>query len=513
MPSGADLGASLGSRLLHLATRSREQSAARVAAPLTAQVAAVAEAIGRRRAAEMTGNLTAWLEEHASSSPLPGPIGSLLSRVLGGMAGMGQIVVGQAIGFGVGMALSSTLTPWFNDMTQAAWRLNPSQLLSPAELALAVLRGNLEQPAAQAEALSWGITSDRFTTLIENTGEPPGVESVLSLWRRGAVDDATLERAVRQSRVRPEWLDTIRALGVVWPSWGEFLDAYLEGQVDEAEARKLYERAGGDPDLFTLLFNTRGQAPTPSQALELLNRGIIAESGRGPERTSYEQAFLEGPWRNKWLEPFKALREYLLPVRSIRAVLASGAITTAEAETLYLKNGVTPDMAKVLVNEAVTTKLSAQKDLVLGQVLAAYHDSLTDAATTTASLEAMGYAADEAALILAIEDAKWETAYRAAAIGRLRGLYVGAKITEEEASAALAALGAGGTAASKYLALWDIERTLPRADLTEAQVRGAAKAGIVPPDYYSTWLGDHGYSPEETQILMQLYKIGTTGGA
>jgi hypothetical protein len=511
--NGAQVGASLGVKIAQLGSKVREESLVRSTPALVKLVSQVAEAEGRKRADALNGALSGWLEEHASSSPLPSGITSLFGKLGGAVGFAGQQVLVQAIAFGVGFALSATLTPWFNDMTQAAWRLNPSNILTPEQLALAVLKGNMDQGPAAAEALSSGVTADRFQVILDNTGEPISPGELLTLWRRGKVSDDRLEQALRQSRVRNEWFPELQELGIQWPSWSEFLDAYLEGQVEEGQARALYAKAGGDPELFELLFNTRGQAPTPNQALDLLNRGIIAERGRGPEATSYEQAFLEGPWRNKWLDVFLALRTYIVPPRSVRPMVAAGAWTVQRGMEELAKSGVPSDTAQAILEEATAGKLATEKDLVKADLLAAYRDGLMEAPQAEQSLQELGYDQGEAQLILAIEDHRWEQSFRTALVTRIRTLYTSGKITEEEAQAALAKLGLAGKAAAKYLALWDAARETPYASLTESQVRAAAKAGIVTPDYYRSWLTDHGYTPDEADILARLYKIGTTGGA
>ncbi|HZQ65588.1 MAG TPA: hypothetical protein VFA66_10225 [Gaiellaceae bacterium] len=512
MSVGSDLGATLGVRLAQIGSRVRETSLARTTPALVQQASAIADQMAGRRAEAVRAQLVDWLRGHGVEVPESGELSGLLGGITKAGGWLAQNVIGTAIGFGVGQSLSAVLNPYFTGLVQSAWRSNPNQVLSPAELALAVLRGNMDEAAAADEARSSGIDEARFRVMIDNTGEPPAPGDLLALWRRGVIDDATLERAIRQSRIRPEWVDTIKRMAVQWPSWSELLDAYLEGQVDEAEARRLYERAGGDPELFDLLFHTRGQAPTPSELLDLLNRGIIGERGTGPDATTYEQGFLEGPWRNKWLEPFLALRTYIVPPRSVVPMVRAGAWDVSRGVEELTKSGVPPDVAQAMLEEAVSGKLATEKDFVKADVLAAYRDGLMDQGAATSALEQMGYSADEAALILAIEDHRWEQSFRSAAINRIHQLYVAAKITEDEASSALASLGAGGTAASKYLALWDIERTLPRAELTEAQMRAAAKAGVVTVDEYQRWLIDHGYSHQEAQILIQTYKLGPTGG-
>ncbi len=505
MAAGPELGARLGVKIAQIGSQVRETSLARTTPALVQLASQVADKMASARAEAARLQLVSWLEARGVTVPPDGELSGLLGGIAKAGGWLAQNVVGTAIGFGVGQSLSAVLNPYFTGLVQDAWRSNPVAVLSPSELALAVLRGYLEQPAAAEEAKASGIDAARFQTLVDNTGEPPAPGDLLALWRRGKVSDAELELAVRQSRIRVEWLETVKKMGVQWPTYEAFLQAYLEGQVGEQEARRLYERAGGDPDLFDILFHTQGQAPTPTEALDLLNRGIIPETGTGPDATSYEQAFLEGPWRNKWLEPFRALGVYVVPPRSVVPMVRAGAWSKERGIEELSKSGVPADAAAAMIEEATAGKLAPERDLVKTEIIAAYRDGLMTSSETESSLEGLGYAPDEAALLLAIADHAWESTYRTAAINRIRSLYVGSKITEEEASSAIAGLGAGGAALSKMLALWDIERELPRADLTEAQVRSAWRAGVVDEDYYRKWLGAHGYQPDEVEILVRLY--------
>lgn len=498
----AEVGASLGVKIAQLGTKVREESLARTTPALVKLVAQVADAEGRKRADALTSRLTSWLESHASVSPLPPPVANLLAGVGGAVGFLGQYVIGNAIGFGVGMALSSTLEPWFNDLTQAAWRLNPSQLRSPAELALAVLKGNMTHADAQAEAASWGLEPFRFQTIVDNTGEPLGPAELLSLWRRGLIDDARLERGVRQSRVRNEWLDALKLLAEQPMTADEALTGFLQHQITEDRAKEYYRAGGGRTEEFDDRFNIRGQAPTPTQALELLNRGIIPEAGEGADVVSYAQVFFEGPWKDKYREAFLALREYVVPPRSVVPMVRSGAWDAERGVAELERSGVPEDTARAMLDEASSGKLAPERDLVKSEVLGAYRDGLMRAEEAAGLLSSLGYGPEEADLILALEDHRWERSFRDTAVRRIRSLYVGRKITEEEASSALAGLGAGGKATSKFLAVWDVEREVPTAELTLAQLQAALRRGLLVEAEFRDRLAGKGYSPDEVEILV-----------
>jgi len=82
------------------------------------------------------------------------------------------------------------------------WYQLKEALLPPADAALAVLRGNMPHETGVKLAASAGYSAADFEVMIGNTGEPPAMEEMLSLWRRGMIDTATLDKAILQSRVR-----------------------------------------------------------------------------------------------------------------------------------------------------------------------------------------------------------------------------------------------------------------------------------------------------------------------
>lgn len=501
---GATLGVRLGMAVSQIGSKVREESLARTTPALTGVIAKVVDAEAGRRAEAARMTLVNWLESKGVPVPADGELSGLLGALRSAGGWLMQNVLGTAIGFAVGSAMSATLTPYFNDMTQAAWRSNPSQLLTPAELAALAARGWIDPGRLISEALSSGLTEERAQLIRRLNETPLGTTEVLELLRRGEIDEAEADRRLHHLGIPDGAREMVLSLRTVLASPDEALLADLQAQLPRDEAQRLYELAGGRPEDYEWRFNNRGTAPTPTQALELLNRRIIPERGTGPEATSYEQAFLEGPWRNKWLESFLALRTYIVPPRSVVPMVRSGAWDVNRGIEELTKSGVPDDVAAAMVTEAAAGKLEPERDLAKGELLSAFRDGLVNREVAASALGDLGYDPEQADLILAIEDARWERSFRDAGVRRIRSLYVGRKITDDEAQSALASLGIPGTGLSKFLALWDIERELPTADLTEAQVRGAWRKGIVDETFYRTWLGGHGYSPEEVEILAQL---------
>lgn len=497
-------GVRLGAAISHLAAKVREESLAKTTPALVNVAAKVVDAEAGRRAEAVRRRLIEWFEGHGIPIRPDGELAGLFGAIARSGGWMMQQTLSTAIGFGVGSAMSAVFEPFFLDMQKAVYSIEQNRDLSPTELAALAARGWIEPARLHDEAKNAGVAPERSDLLRRLNEVPLNVTEVLELLRRGHVDEAEADRRLHHLGVPEDARAHLLRLRTIIPTIEEALQGLLQGQIEEGEARRRYLEAGGVPDWFESAFNIRGTAPTPVQALDLANRGIIPFAGRGPDATTYEQAFLEGPWRNKWLPAFQALAEYLIPPRSIVPLLRSGAITRERAIELMARNGVSEVDALAMTEEAASGKLAADRELTKSEILRAYGDGLLDERGATEVLGGLGYEPEEAGFLLGLADFTWERRFRDASVTRIGNLYKARKITEDEAQAALASLGLPGTAMSKALALWDIERELPTADLTESQVRGAWRKGIVDEDYYRNYLTTHGFSPEEAEILVQL---------
>lgn len=378
------------------------------------------------------------------------------------------------------------------------------QILSPADAALAVLRGNMDSELGATIAAESGVTADSFQVLIDNTGEPPAVEALISLYRRGKIEKDRLERGIRQSRVRNEWIPEVELLGVVPPTHVDILEAYLEGQIDRPQAFDLYQKLGGDPDYFELLYNTRGNAPTPVEAGVMANRGIIPWEGTGPGATSFEQAFLEGPWRNKWLPSFQRLSEYFPPPRTVTALYRERAISKEQAIDLLERQGLSEQLATAYTVGASNGRLATAHDLAIGQISELYEFQAIDRNKASELLAAHGYDPDEVNYLLWLADFTREKKFIEAAIGRVRNLFVGHKLAYNDAVTDLDQLSVPAGQRDHLLKLWELERRANVRLLTPAQIRQASNRGILEVAEATERLVQQGYSEADAGIYLQL---------
>lgn len=383
----------------------------------------------------------------------------------------------------------------------------PITPLSVADAVDAALKGHIPEDQAAAEALLSGLSRERFELLLKAAGEPPAPGDLAVAARRGLIpwegvgaDVLSFEQGIREGHTQNKWTATLRALAVQQPSPIDILEALLEGQIDEAEARDRYAKLGGDLDYFTILYNTRGSAPTPLEASEMANRGIIPWDGTGPDATSYQQAFLEGPWRNKWSGPYRQLAEWRPTVREVVALVRNGSVTDEQALKLFKQLGATDEMAAVQLADAHHEKVAPERDLTVATIKALYQDGLIDQAEAGALLGALQYTAESIAFLIDVWDFEVLQRKVRSAVSKIHSLYVAHKLDAAAAGTALDKLGVPAAGKAQMLAIWTLERDANVQQLTAAEIVDAVFYEIIDLETGIGRLVQLGWQPEDAAI-------------
>lgn len=430
-----------------------------------------------------------------------------LSDAFGANSAVSQIFVWQV----AAQIINALMSPTLELVAQKINADNPVVDLTPADLAQLVVRNYRSRSSAAAEAARSGIDGDKFADMVHIAGDAPAPGDLAVALRRGliplagsGVDATSFEQGIREGRLGDKWTKMMQELSVQWPTPTDALDALLEGQISQADAEALYRKLGGDPQFFTMLFNTRGNAPTPSEALDLANRGIIPWNGTGPSVVSYEQAFLEGPWRNKWLKPFEALGEYLPPPRTVTAMVSAGSLSPEQGTQLLLKQGLSKELAAAYISDALNTQNQADKELTAGQLLDMYEVGLISTEHVTPLLSALGYSQESIDLLLAYRDVRRAVTAVNTAVARIHSLYTTYKIDGNTARNSLASLGVPGTQVNDIVAVWDIERAANVKVLTASEIADAWKYTIITEDEALSELQALGYTPRDAWIYLSV---------
>lgn len=443
----------------------------------------------------------------------------MASNPLGGILGnqtFQQLMVWQI----VGQLINSALAPAWAGIQAEAYRIDQSIPLGVADAVDAWIKGHMTEAEAKAEAALSGISNPRMDTLGATAGEPPGVATLLEMWRRRVIpesgsgpDAVSVEQGIREGRTKNKWIAPYKELLYALPSPQAALQAYLEGQTTEADARAKYAEWGGDPRYFELMFNTQGSAPTPNEAAEMARRGIIPWEGDGPGVTSYRQAFLEGPWRNKWLEPYRALADYIPPPRATTAMLRNGSITDAQALKFYAAAGATGEVAAALLADAHHRSTEADRELTKTDILGLYYSQLIPRGDAEQFLSGLNYPPEVAAYLLDATDFRREKALLDQAVGRIRALYVAHRIDKAAAVSGLDSLGLPTANRDHLLLFWDQERALTVKLLTAADIARAVKLQLLTLDQAGAELVAQGYTERDAALYLAIHAGIETSGA
>jgi len=407
---------------------------------------------------------------------------------------------------------SELLAPFLQALQAAMWRVDPNLPPSPAMLATLVAHQLLPAEVAADLATSSGVGAEHFAKMVTAASNGPDLTFILEAQRRGLLKGGHDEQtgldfgtAFAQTGMRPEWLTVAEKLVTLPPTQEEALQGLLEGQIDRETALQRYLEAGGDPSWFQHAVDIRGQAPTPMEALEMANRRIIPWDGdEGPTGTSYKQAFLEGPWRNKWLEAFRKLGEYLPPPRTVTAMVRAGSLTDAQALDLFTKTGLSPELAAAYLADAKHQTAATDRNLTASQLIQLFLDQIIDRATVTKALADLRYSAQEAEYLVSLAEYRRDIALVNSAVGKVKALYEGHKIPRASAHAALAQLGVPSGQVDQLLTTWDLVLAVNVKTLTPAQIVDAWYLQLIGDQEALDELTGLGYTPRDAFILLSL---------
>jgi len=437
------------------------------------------------------------------------------------MAGLGDLfgrgsIAEQIFVWGVlNNVISAAGSPFFLELTYRINEAFPVTEHTPADLALMVVRNVRTEADAASEAKRAGIDGTRFAELVAITGDAPAPGDLAVALRRKLISEAgsgpastSYEQGIREGRLRDKWSPVMRQLATEWPTPNDVLEALLQGQITEADAGPLYQQMGGAEQFFSLLFHTRGAGPSPVEAGTMANRGLIPWDGRGAEVTSFEQAFYESRWRNKWLPAFRGLAEYRPPPRTITAMLRAGSITVDLARRLLKAFGLSDELAAAYIADATHTKQATGKELTESQIVGLFEAGAVTHAEAVAMLVRFGLTEHDAGLILAAAGARVEIAQVHAAITRVRASFLARHIDAAQAAKALGGLGVSGSAAEGMVRVWSVELTASPKTLTDAQLTRAGRLGILDWSEVRRRLEADGYRPHDAWVLASIANGG-----
>jgi hypothetical protein len=270
-------------------------------------------------------------------------------------------------------------------------------LLSPADLANAVVQGHMDAGAAASEAALQGVDATRFGVLVENTGLPPGPETLLAWLRRKIITKTEFEDGIREGHTKTKYIPFYEAAQEPLLPAATAVRLYLKGWYTKAQRDALGGEWGYSPKQMEDWFLSEGRPATVHQVHIGYARGAKLP-GAANEHDAILTSVKQSDIRPEYAELLYAQRYSYPSAFVLRALVESGAVTAAEGEQALLFSGWEPTFAaKVAASWAGTgtgatadTHESKAQTQLWNTTHASYKANEISAATATQALQRAG---------------------------------------------------------------------------------------------------------------------------
>lgn len=435
------------------------------------------------------------------------------------------------LSFGLAQGARPALEPFAQSLTNEAWSTHP--VIPPPAILLAegVAQGQVAKTAAYDWAKQQGFDAAQMDAMVNVANVGPGAAYAFDLWRRGLIDQAGFDRALKRLGLEDQWVGPLEGLHDVLLSSAELGMLQQQGFIDAARANSEGALQGVTNERQQLRFEASGLPPGIGEALQMLRRGIIGTS-------EFAQIVREGHTKTKYTDELLALQNQVLSAATYtraflkghidrNAMHAGGALTGYTANDMdlweltegrpatvheihigYARGATLPGATDE--HDAITTAVRQSDirpeytDLLWAQRytypsafvlrgLAQSGDLGGEAAVEQILLE-IGWKPDFAQKVATAwtggTAAKGDT-HAAKAQNQLwtttHKSYVAREISDATATTALEAAGVAAGSVPAVLQLWQAERDLIRKGLTATQIRKAWQNGVDNPATGAPW--------------------------
>ena len=305
-----------------------------------------------------------------------------------------------------------------------------NQLLTPAELALSIVRSTVADPGllvvtldtsdsnvpqypvatlnALDEAAAFGMDAERLRVLVGDVGLPMAVELAARAAFRGILTKGGYYQAVLEGDTRPEWADPIYEVAREILTAHDWVELHLRGWITQAQmyaGTALHGMSQADTDNLFLVLGR----PIPVHAIQKgLARGGSYDGDTSQIPAPFLKSMQEANTRPEWYSLEFAANQFSWPGYFVlKPLTSSGVISVDYCAQILEWSGWEPTLAMQTAQSFTTGATtinthvkSAQTAVVTAAKKAFLGGSLTPADATT-HLEAAGLDAADAASIIA----------------------------------------------------------------------------------------------------------------
>lgn len=519
---------------------------------------------GERELAEPLQRLVASLLE---APDLPEELAPLLEEARRPRSQFGFLLDLAAIASAMWTFMFRAGEPLSERWVQSLWQKHPSRLPDASALAHSI-RLEVDGSDDAAEMLErHGFDTAARRVIREAAVSVPAAGELLELVRRGTLPPGELDTHLRRAGLDPRYTDAVASLAERLPDATVLLEGARRGLIDDAGLDRELGRLGLSEEVRriftapaspTTLGGLRFLGPTLQDFILFAAREIFEPAERArlgidaefPPAMAQVAAQIGLPehwardyWAAHWTLPglgqgfemlwrsvinrdeleglFRAVeipplwRDRLLAISflpytrvDLRRLRRAGLIGRAEVYRNYLDQGYPPEKAEVLTRFAELEGSEEERGLAKGEIRSLYELQLIGRAEAAELLESLGMSDFAREMTLDLADAKRARQRLERGVTVIRSRFVARRIDRVEAGISLDRLGVAPDYRDDLITEWETLREATQVELTEAQLAGALRRGLLTAEDYVRRVIDKGYSPEDADILLGLRTAG-----
>lgn len=257
---------------------------------------------------------------------------------------------------------------------------------------------------------------DWFNIALNIAGRPPGPEEMGRAANRGiipwlgrGVAATSFEQAISESDIKNKWAPILEKLAVYWPPSGEVGSLLKEGGIDVAQAEAYWRANGVPPELAkAYLYVAQIQQVTQDRALAkgdiltLVQENAIADADALEMLAEVGYSGTNAEWLLEMAHFRFELEALRTSVRTISTLYTGKKIDAVQAQEALQGLGMP---AAQIANLLATLTHQRDAETVIptaSQIASALYYHVIDQPTAMAMLEALGYNAFNAWLVLSV---------------------------------------------------------------------------------------------------------------
>ena len=428
----------------------------------------------------------------------------------GEAAVLGLVTMALSLVLGV---FSGGLAPMGRRLEHVADVIVRSYVPGPNDLSLYKRLGLITDQVYQKAMWNNGVPED-FRVMIEEMSRnlPTTGEMIQGRWR-GAVTDAEFAAYTKRMGYDEKGLAVFNALSKQLPGMSDLIHFMVREAFNDATSNKFgydadypgaldpyLKQLGFDPDWGKRFWRAHWVLPSPTQAYEMLHRGLI-------DAATLSELLKTSDYPEFWRDKLEKISYNTYTRVDVRRLMQAGTLSYDEGLQAYKDMGYTEEKARKLTDFAAAGITQDERDLTRTDIINMYEDNLIDRGAAASALVKMGYDGAEAEDILKLADLNIAKANRTDAINYVKERYVAYKIDRNGAANELAQAGLKVQGVERYLLAWDRSMESAEKIPSPADAKRFYLSDLIDELGYRDLMKQNGYSAKNIELYVSLANI------